>query len=141
MSYTAAENERAREGIVRFGVVTAVDASAARAKVTFGGESQSDWLPWSAERAGTIKVWAPVSIGEQVLVLAPSGDSAQGVIVGSTFSDGNEPPANTEAVYKIELGGSSFTMTADQITLSSNGSTIVMNAAGIIVNGAEVYLN
>lgn len=141
MSYTSAENERAREGILRFGVVTAVDASAARARVSFGGDSHSTWLPWRAERAGAIKVWAPVSIGEQVFVLSPSGDSAQGVIVGSVFSDQNPGPSSAEAVYKVEIGASVLEMSGAQIRLSSNGSTLVLNAGGITLNGARIDLN
>ncbi|MEO3478141.1 phage baseplate assembly protein V [Phaeobacter sp. CAU 1743] len=91
MSYGAAVNEQAREGIVRFGVVTAVDAGRARAKVSFGGESESGWLPWLALRAGAISVWAPPAIGEQVQVLSTSGDTAQGTILGSLFSEANAP--------------------------------------------------
>lgn len=108
MSYGAAENERSREGIVRFGRVTAVDAGAARAKVSFGGKSESDWLPWLAERAAAISIWAPVAIGEQVVVLSESGNTAQGVIIGSVFSQQNPGPGASGALYKIQVGPSSI---------------------------------
>jgi hypothetical protein len=107
MSYGAAVNEQAREGIVRFGVVTAVDAGTARAKVSFGGESESGWLPWLALRAGAISVWSPPAIGEQVQVLSTSGDTAQGTILGSLFSEANAG-AGTAALFKIEVGPSSI---------------------------------
>jgi phage baseplate assembly protein V len=141
MTYGAARNEQAREGIVRFGVVTAVDVGRARAKVSFGGESESDWLPWMAERAAEIAVWAPVSIGEQVVVLSESGDTAQGVILGSVFSDTNQGPGSSEATHRVKIAGSSITITADAITLASNGSTVVIDAGGVAINGARIDLN
>lgn len=141
MSYGAAANEQAREGIVRFGVVTAVDAGAARAKVSFGGASESAWLPWMAERAAAITVWAPVAIGEQVVVLSESGETSQGVILGSVFSDGNPGSGSSEAMHRVKIGESSISITGSEITLSSNGSSIVMSAAGIAINGTRIDLN
>ena len=117
MTYGAARNEQAREGIVRFGTVTAVDAGTARAKVGFGGESESAWLPWMAERAAAITVWAPVTIGEQVVVLSESGETAQGVIIGSVFSDGNPGAGNSEGLYKIQVGLSSIEIDASGIRI------------------------
>jgi phage baseplate assembly protein V len=125
MSYGAARNEQAREGIVRFGVVTAVDAGNARARVSFGGESESEWLPWLADRAGAISVWAPVSEGEQVIVLSESGETAQGVILGSVFSDENSGCSNSEGVFKIQVGP----------------SFLEISAAGIRLVGPKIDLN
>jgi phage baseplate assembly protein V len=125
MSYGAARNEQAREGIVRFGVVTAVDAGRARAKVSFGGESESEWLPWLAERAGTISVWAPVAGGEQVIVLSESGETAQGVILGSVFSEGNPGCSGSEGVFRVQVGP----------------SFLEISAAGIRLVGPKIDLN
>ena len=141
MSYAAARNEQAREGIVRFGVVTAVDAGAARAKVSFGGESESAWLPWLAERAATIKVWAPVAIGEQVVVLSESGDTAQGVILSLVFISSYAAPSGDGAEHLLQLGASSISVKDDAIIITSNGSTITIDAGGIRLDGARIDLN
>ncbi|MBU3035459.1 phage baseplate assembly protein V [Tritonibacter mobilis] len=119
MSYGAARSEQAREGIVRFGVVTALDPGAARAKVSFGGESESGWLPWLAPRAAAISVWAPPSEGEQVIVLSESGDTAQGVIIGSAFSTGNASPAASAGLFKIQVGPSSIEIDANGIRIKA----------------------
>lgn len=141
MRYAAARNEQAREGIVRFATVTAVDTTKARAKVSFGSESESAWLPWMAERAAAISVWAPVSIGEQVVVLSESGETTQGVILGSLFSNGNPGAGSAEAVHRVKIGGSSITVSGSAITLSSNGSTMIVDAGGVSINGARIDLN
>ncbi|MEO3480280.1 phage baseplate assembly protein V [Phaeobacter sp. CAU 1743] len=119
MSYAAARNEQAREGIVRFGVVSAVDAGSARAKVSFGGESESGWLPWLAPRAAGISVWAPPSEGEQVIVLSESGDTAQGIIIGSAFSSANPAAGSSGAMFKIQVGPSSIEIDASGIRLNA----------------------
>lgn len=140
MSYALAAADRAREGIVRMGVVTGVDATAARAKVSFGGETESEWLPWLAERASGISIWAPVTVGEQVLVVSISGDTAQGVIMGSLFSQTNSG-AGADGTYKLTVGSSSITVSDSGITITSNGSKITLAAEGIWLNGARIDLN
>lgn len=119
MSYTAAENERSREGIVKFGQVTAVDAGTARAKVSFGGDSESALLHWRATCAGAITIWAPVSVGEQVIVLSESGETAQGVIIGSVFSQGNPGAAAAEGLFKIQVGPSSIEIDASGVRIKA----------------------
>lgn len=141
MSYGASETDRGVAGLIRHGTVTAVDPATGRAKVTFGGESESTWLPWTSPGAGTVKLWSPLAVGEQVVVASPGGDTSQGVIVGSIFSTANGSPSGDGGEFKMTLGASSISITAAGITLSSNGSTIVLAAGGITLNGARIDLN
>lgn len=57
------------------------------------GDLTTDWLPTVFGRAGDDKVWWPLDQGEQVLVLSPSGDSRNGVVIGSTYSDSKAEPS------------------------------------------------
>lgn len=127
--------------MIQAATVTAVDPAKGRAKVTFGGETESAWLPWVSPGAGTVKVWSPLAVGEQVLVAAPGGDTGQGVIVGSLFSTSNGSPSGNGGEFKMTLGGSSLSITASAITISSNGSTIVLDAGGIRMNAPRIDLN
>ncbi|OWU68262.1 baseplate assembly protein [Roseovarius sp. 22II1-1F6A] len=141
MSWSAGEQARRLHGLVRIGRVTAVDPGRARARVSLGGETETAWLPWTGGRAGSIREWAPVTVGEQVVVLSPGGETGQGVIAGSLFSAAHAAPSNDGAAHRLELGGSSITMTGDAITLQSNGSSLTLDAAGIRLNGARIDLN
>jgi len=141
VSWALSDLERRVQSGLRVGTVTAVDASAARARVSLGGEAESAWLPWLAERAATISVWAPVAVGEQVLVASPGGDTAQGIIVGSLFSGANGPASADGAAHVLALGGSTVTVTADAVTIDSNGSSITLDASGIRLAGARIDLN
>ncbi len=140
MSWAHGEMERRLHGLVRVGTVLQVDASKARAKVALGGEAVSAWVPWIG-RAGTVSEWSPLAAGEQVAVLSPGGDTAQGVILGSLFSSDNPAKSQDGGEWRIELGGSHISMTGEAITLSSNGSTLTLDASGIRLNGARVDLN
>lgn len=86
--YNTSEHERIIAGMLRLGVITGLDLSdpeAPRCKVATGGLS-SDWLPWLARRAGRTRHWSAPDIGEQVVVLAQSGDPSQGVVLPGLFS-------------------------------------------------------
>ncbi|WP_052713194.1 phage baseplate assembly protein V [Pseudoalteromonas rubra] len=71
--------------LITLGTVHEVDYETARVKVKIG-----DWitakLPWLADMAAHNMSWRAPEIGEQVVVLAPCGDTAQGVVLGSVYS-------------------------------------------------------
>jgi len=134
VSWAQGDQDRRLQGIVRIGKVTAVDASAARARVNLGGETETDWLPWLAERAASVSVWAPVAVGEQVVVLAPGGETNQGVIVGSLFSGANAAPAAAEDQHVVQVGGAAITVAGDTITITAGGTTVSIGSGGVSVD-------
>jgi phage baseplate assembly protein V len=79
------------ENLIRLGTVAEVDHGSlpdkrpARVRVQ-SGDLLTGWLPWTALRAGTTRDWDPLTVGEQVLVFSPSGQTAQGIAIGGLFS-------------------------------------------------------
>jgi phage baseplate assembly protein V len=47
------------------------------------GDLLTGWLPMLGSRAGPDNCWWPLEVDEQVVVLSPSGDPAQGVVLGA----------------------------------------------------------
>ena len=47
------------------------------------GECRTAWLPMLCQRAGLDVSWWPLEVGEQVVVLSPSGELTQGVVLGA----------------------------------------------------------
>lgn len=140
MSRGAGDTDRRLASLIRMGTVTQVDPGAARCKVNFGGETESAWLPFPSPRAGAIQIWAPPSVGEQVVVASPGGDTAQGFVVASLASDGAPAPSADGAAFVVEIGDSTVTITAEGVTLVSNGSTIEINGDGVTIT-ADVTIN
>lgn len=84
---------RLLENLVRLGTIAEVDEAAARVKVKTG-TLVTAWLPWLTPRAGADREWNPPSVDEQVVLLSPSGQLANGVAICGLFSD--QIPANGE---------------------------------------------
>lgn len=97
MSFQIAELERRLAGLIRFGTVEEADYARARVRVRMG-EAVSDWLPWLTLRAGNDRSWWPLEVGEQVLVLSPSGETAQGVVLGSLYQAEHPAPADRPTI-------------------------------------------
>lgn len=89
-----------RGGAVRLGTVTAFDAARCRVRVRVAGEGdeavRTHWLPWATWAAGHLRVWSPPAIGEQCLLLAPSGDLEQAVALPAVFQQKGAFPAPSD---------------------------------------------
>ncbi|MDR1349369.1 MAG: phage baseplate assembly protein V, partial [Zoogloeaceae bacterium] len=82
---------RRLESMIRIGRVVAVDPAAARCRVK-SGELETEFLPWLERRMGETRDWDPPTIGEQVMVLSPSGEVAGGIVLTGIPSDASPPP-------------------------------------------------
>ena len=96
---TLADLERRLVNMVRVGTVATVDTSAALCRVQYdtdevGGEVRTGWLPWATHRAGRDQDWWAPSVGEQVVVVAPSGDLAAGIVGFALYSAAHPAPSD-----------------------------------------------
>lgn len=132
-----ADLERRLANTVRFGTITAVDAAQARARVTFGGETESAWLHFQTPRAGGARVWSPPVPGEQVVVVSPMGDTGQGIITGSVPSDAFPPPSSDGATYRIDMpGGVSISVAGGSVSITAPADIIV--TGDVIADGISL---
>ena len=88
------ELSRRLENLLRIGTVHSVDHGQARCRVQ-SGELVTQWLPWIERRAGQTTTWNPPTIGEQCMVLSPSGEPAGGVVIYGTYSAANAAPSES----------------------------------------------
>ena len=73
------ELSRRLENLIRIGTVLEVDHARVRCRVK-SGELESDWLRWHTPRAGATRTWDPPTVGEQAVMLSPSGEPANGLV-------------------------------------------------------------
>lgn len=136
-AWAQSETERILANMIRVGVIAELDEANARVKVKAGGLT-TDWLPWVTARAGATRTWSAPRPGEQVVVMAPYGDSAQGVVLPAIYQDNHAAPASTKdaetVVFpdgtKVEYNSASNTLQID-----------VAGAAKVIVNCKEATVN
>ena len=141
LDFELAELNRRIANLVKIGVIEEADYSQAipRAKVRMG-DLLTTWLPMLALRAGQDQSWWPLEVGEQVLVLSPSGDPAQGFILGSINQSRVPANGNKQELHRtnyadgavIEYDRAAHALNAQ---LPSGATTELISDGGVSVFG------
>lgn len=105
--HSAAENDRKLANIVRLGHVAALDEAGALVRVESGGIT-TDWLPWITARAGGDRTWHAPEVGEQVVILSPSGDTGQGVVLPSIYQTSSGAPATSKDKHRTQYSDGAY---------------------------------
>lgn len=134
-----AELNRLLENLIRFGTVAEVQHVPPRVKVKTGG-MLTTWLPWLAWRAGENREWDPPTVNEQVLLLSPSGQLANGVAVTGLFSDLIPANGDRAGLHRrtyadgavVEYDSVAHHLVA---TLPDGGTTELISTGGIHIKG------
>jgi phage baseplate assembly protein V len=139
---------RVSNGVI-IGVISQVDHAMARYRVK-AGDLETDWIPDTQARAGKTRTYEGRDVGEQVVVVSPSGDLSQGVIVGSIhteerqagdkgsthrtiYPDGTTIDYDDEAkAYKVAIadGGSFALAIGGGVSLEASGGKLSVKAPG-----------
>jgi len=147
------ELDRLIANMIRTGRIKAVD-HARRRVVVFDENWETDWRPWMELRAHGEATWSPPGIGERVLVLSPSGDFGQSVVLPGLSCDPLPPPSHepTVSMRRYADGAIERHDTADRTHLLqlpddgalriAIGSTVLeMDVSGIRMTAASVTIN
>lgn len=101
MTYAqVADFQRRMGNIVRAGKVASVDLATARCRVSIG-ELLTAPLPFISAKAGYDSTWHPPEVGEQVIVLAPSGELSAGFVLGGVYTTAHPAPSTSAEVSKM----------------------------------------
>lgn len=117
-----ADLSRRLESLIRTGTIAAVDLAGVRVKVQTGGLT-THWLPWLEKRAGTTTTWCPPTLGEQVLLLCPSGEPSTGIVLLGLNSDAIAPPDSSADTH--------VTLYPDGARISYNHASSHLEISGI----------
>lgn len=131
LEFRLSELERQLANLLRVGTVATIDLAAQRVTVRCGNNVTAP-LPWFVGRAGAVRKWCPLSIGEQVMILSPGGDLAQGGVLPSFYSDAFPSPSESGTVSRTEFADGAF-VEYDQET--GKLSVSVIGAALVEVGG------
>jgi phage baseplate assembly protein V len=116
------ELSRRLANLVRIGTVAQFDHTNARIRVHTGSLTTT-WIPWLTLRAGDTATWSPPSIGEQVLLLAPSGNLEQAVALPALYADAHPAPSTSADEH--------ITVYPDGARIAYNHSTGALTATGV----------
>lgn len=124
---------------IRLGTVAALDLAAAKCRVQTG-EILTDFIPWFVPYAGTRIEWSAPSVGEQVLILSPGGDTHGAVALRGCYSTAFPAPSSDAHKHitqfadgaVLEYDDSAHKLTA---TLPSGGKAEITADGGVTING------
>ena len=137
------ELNRRLANLIRLGKVEEIDLAAARVKVRIG-ELLTAPLPWLTQKAGADKSWWAPEVGEQIVVFSPSGDPAQGVVLGAIFQQAFPPPeASARKLYQEVGNGADIktptrTIIGDLMVMGNVTVTGDMEVSGKVSQGGGV---
>ncbi len=110
------------ENLIRIGTILEVDHAAKRCRVK-SGELETQWLAWVNTRAGNTRDWDPPTIGEQCLILSPSGEVAAGIVIMGIYCNTYDAPSTNPDEHVRAY--------PDGARISYNHVTGALNAVGI----------
>jgi phage baseplate assembly protein V len=127
------EISRLLHNLLRFGTVASVDHAAGTCTVATG-ELVTRPMPWLVQRAGDARTWWAPSIGEQVVLLCPGGDTARGVVQPAIYSHSAPRPTGSDTAKTTHYPDGavvSYDPEAHQLTATlPDGGKVNMTASG-----------
>jgi phage baseplate assembly protein V len=137
-SFAITELDRRLSNLIQIGTVVGADYPNAKLKVKIG-DITTDWLPWLTHRASNDTTWWAPEVGEQVIVLAPSGELHQAVIMPSIYQSAHPAIDTSENVSKtIYKDGTTTTYNRESHVL-----TVDVNSAGkveVIIGASTITM-
>ena len=119
--YALSDLTKRLSNIIRIGTIFEINVQTAKARVKIG-ELETDFLPWINANSGSNNSWNPPEIDEQVVILSPSGELNQAVILPSLYkSNASDELPNIQSVTYKDGSKVSFDHDAGSLTLDLQG--------------------
>ena len=104
------------------------------------GELLTGWLPMLAQRDGPDNCWWPYEIDEQVMVLSPSGDPAQGIVLGAINQRSYPVQSNRPDIHRVVYADGAVTEYDRaahhlKVNLPDGATTELVSTGGVIIVG------
>jgi phage baseplate assembly protein V len=138
--FTLNDLGRRLANIIRIGQIFTIDYNLAKARVRIGG-LETDFLPWINSNSGANNSWNPPEIDEQVMILSPSGELNQGVILPSLYR--NNSPQNSSTIKSINFADGSkvsFDKATGNLDLDIKGSATIKVAGNAQIESSNITL-
>lgn len=121
--------------LIRKGTVSAVDHDKETCRVAIG-DLESNWIRWQSLAAGDTTDWNPPTVGEQVIVLSPGGELADGIVLRGITTDekpapSHKPSAHTRKYPDGAVVEYDHATHALAVTLPA-GATVLLQAPGSV---------
>ena len=117
-----AEHNRLIANLIATGTVAEIQYRPLRVRVLVR-DRLTDWLTCLQPAAGRVRIWSPLSEGEQVTVFSPSGETGNGLVLRGVPSDAIPSPSENPNEFLIDF--------PDGARIAYNDATGALNATGL----------
>ena len=122
------EQQRRLHNIATIGTVFDVNPDDQTMRLDVG-DNQTDWLPIPALAAGQVRVWRCPSVGEQFLLVSPSGELANAIPVLSLYSNQHPSPSHDPNEIRVRYNDSDF------LSIKTDDSKLTLKINDVILDG------
>jgi phage baseplate assembly protein gpV len=129
MTFAAAEADRQIANMISLGTVTSVDNGSGRVRVQIGDLATAP-IQMMQMQSGKIRMHFMPSVGDQVSVVAPSGDMSRAFVIGALPIDGNMVAPDAESPT-MDMGGGTMRIIGDVFVEGNMEITGDVVASGI----------
>ena len=119
------EQQRRLHNIATIGTVFDVNPDDQTMRLDVG-DNQTDWLPIPALAAGQVRVWRCPSVGEQFLLVSPSGELANAIPVLSLYSNQHPSPSNDPNEIRVRYNDTDF------LSVNTQDSQLILKINDVI---------
>lgn len=130
------DHNRQIANLIKQGNIAQVNPSDCLVRVSHG-DLLTDWLPYFVPFAGGVSVHRPPSVGENCIVLSPSGEMANGVVLCGMASNQFSSPSNSadETVVAFPDGAKmEYNHVSGSLKVSGVDTVIVEANQKILIN-------
>ena len=128
------------EEMVRYGTVTSIDHAQGRVVVKVG-DVETDQIRWLERRAGETRTWSPPSVGEQMLLLCPSGEIAGAIALGGVSASAFPFPGNSKRELVEFTDGAVLAYDPEahklDVTLPDGATIVVSSTGGVTIDCSD----
>ncbi len=143
VEYSLQELQRLLTNLIRLGTIQDADYRRARVRVA-SGDLLTDWLPWITGRASHDRTWWAPELGEQVLILSPDGELANGVVLPAVYQSAHPPLADRPTIATVAFADGTtvvYDRAAKHLTLDAAGDVTVHAQGDVTITGRTIRLN
>ena len=138
--YALSDLAKRLSNIIRIGTIFEINVQTAKARVKIG-ELETDFLPWANSNSGSNNSWNPPEIDEQVIILSPSGDLSQAVILPSLYkNNASNSDQNIKSITYQDGSKISFNVSSGTLDLDLKGDVAIKVVGNANIEGNNINI-
>ena len=138
--YALSDLAKRLSNIIRIGAIFEINHQTAKARVKIG-ELETDFLPLANSNSGSNNSWNPPEIDEQVIILSPSGDLSQAVILPSLYkNNASDSDQNIKSITYQDGSKISFNVSSGTLDLDLKGDVAIKVVGNANIEGDNINI-